>query len=53
MREGRISLSNQQAANKSLVGELLKQRFLWLVGATTYVIIGGGFANPQSPQLNR
>jgi hypothetical protein len=39
--------------NKSLVGELLKLRFLCSVGAATYLIIGGGFANPQSPQLKR
>ena len=35
-------------ANKAVVGELLKQRFLWLTGATTYVIIGG-----VSPTRNR
>ena len=40
-------------ANKAVVGELLKLRFLKLVEATTYVIIGGGCANPQSPHFER
>jgi len=35
------------------VGELLKLRFLELVGVTTVVIIGGAFANPQSPHFER
>jgi len=36
-----------------VVGELLKQRFLKLVGATTDVIIGGGCAKSQSPHFER
>ena len=43
----------QRAAQQGSGAELLKLRFLWLVGAATYLIIGGGCANPQSPQLKR
>jgi len=42
-----------KSAQQGARGELLKLRFLWLVGAAMYLIIGGGCANPQSPQLNR
>jgi hypothetical protein len=45
-------LYQRRAAQQGSGGELLKQRFLRLVGAATYLIIGGGCANPQSPQLN-
>ena len=43
----------QHTAQQGSGAELLKLRFLWLIGATTYVIIDGGFANPQSPHFER
>ncbi len=44
---------SQRAAQQGSGAELLKLRFLDLVGVTTYVIIGGGWANPQSPHFYR
>jgi hypothetical protein len=43
----------QCAAQQGAGAELLKLRFLQLVGAATYLVIGSGCANPQSPQLKR
>jgi len=48
-----VAALSRRAAQQGSGGELLKQRFLELVGATTDVIIGGGCANPQSPHFGR
>jgi hypothetical protein len=48
-----VAAASQRAAQQGSGAELLKLQFLWLVGATTYVIIGGGCANPQSPHFER
>jgi hypothetical protein len=48
-----VAVASQRAAQQGSGGELLKLRFLWSVVAATYLIIGGGCANPQSPHFYR
>jgi len=48
-----VAVASQRAAQQGSGAELLKLRFLKLAGAATYVIIGGGCANPQSPHFER
>jgi hypothetical protein len=48
-----VVAASQRAAQQGAGAELLKLRFLKLVGAAMHLIIGGDCANPQSPQLER
>jgi hypothetical protein len=49
----RVGFPSQKSAQQGAGSELLKLRFLQLVGAAMYLIIDGSCANPQSPQLGR